>query len=166
MDSPLEEGVTLQNVRSVSMTDTIEQEISIQAPIATVWDVITRPEYISQWFGSQVEIDVRPGGKGRLIWGEDFEAPLDIVAVEKPHLFSFLWVAPDKETKPTQQQTLVAFRLTEDGAQTKLSFTESGFEKLAITAEQKATLIANHTPGWADFLSKLQRVAQNIPTEA
>ena len=148
------------------MTDTIEQEISIQAPIATVWDVITKPEYISQWFGSQVEIDVRPGGKGRLIWGEDFEAPLDIVAVEKPHLFSFLWVAPDEQTKATHQQTLVAFRLTEDGAQTKLSFTESGFEKLAITAEQKATLIANHTPGWADFLSTLQRVAQNIPTEA
>jgi transposase InsO family protein len=32
------------------MTDTIEREISIAAPIATVWDVITRPEYISQWF--------------------------------------------------------------------------------------------------------------------
>ena len=78
------------------MTEKIEREISIQAPIATVWDVITKPEYISQWFGSQVEIDVRPGGKGRLIWGEDFEAPLEIVEVEKPHLFSFLWVAPDR----------------------------------------------------------------------
>src|ERR1700692_2881620 len=106
MDSPLEEGVTLQNVRIVSMTDTIEREISIQAPIATVWEVITRPEYISQWFGSQGEIDVRPGEKGRLIGGEDFEAPLEIVEVEKPHRFSFLWVAPDEETKATQQQTL------------------------------------------------------------
>lgn len=37
------------------MTDTIEQETRIQAPIATVWGVITKPEYISQWFGSQVE---------------------------------------------------------------------------------------------------------------
>ena len=148
------------------MTETIEQEISIAAPITTVWDVITKPEYISQWFGSQVELDVRPGGKGRLIWGEDVEAPLDIVAVEKPHLFSFLWVAPDEQTKPTQQQTLVAFRLREDGAQTRLSLTESGFEKLAMTAAQKATLIANHTSGWADFLSTLQRVAQNIPSEA
>ncbi len=148
------------------MTDTIEREISIAAPIATVWDVITRPEYISQWFGSQAELDVRPGGKGRLIWGEDFEAPLEIVEVKKPHLFSFLWVAPDEQTKSTHQQTLVAFRLAEDGTQTKLSFTESGFETLTITAEQKATLIANHTPGWEDFLSKLQRCAQSIPTEA
>ena len=73
--TPLEEGITLQSLRCVSMTDTIEQEISIQAPIATVWDVITKPEYINQWFGSQAEIDVRPGGKGRLIWGEDVEAP-------------------------------------------------------------------------------------------
>ena len=94
------------------------------------------------------------------------EAPLEIVEVEKPHRFSFLWVPPDEQTKPTHQQTLVAFRLTEDGAQTKVYFTESGFEKLEITAEQKATLIANHTPGWEEFLSGLQRVAQNIPTKA
>ena len=148
------------------MTDKIEREISIQAPIATVWEVITKPEYISQWFGSQVEIDLRRGGKGKLSWGEDMEAPLEIVEVEKPHLFSFLWVAPDEETKPTHQQTLVEFRLTEDGAETKVCFTESGFEKLEITAEQKANLIANHTPGWVDFLTKLQRCAQNISTKA
>ena len=148
------------------MTDKIEREISIQAPIATVWEVITKPEYISQWFGSQVELDLRRGGKGKLSWGEDLEAPLEIVEVEKPHLFSFLWVAPDKETKPTHQQTLVEFRLTEDGAQTKVCLTESGFEKLEMTAEQKAHLIAKHTPGWGDFLSSLQRCAQNIPTKA
>ena len=148
------------------MTDTIEREISIQAPIATVWNVITQPEYISQWFGSQVDIDVRPGGKGTLIWGEGVEAPLEIVEVEKPHLFSFLWVAPDEETRATHQQTLVAFRLREDGVGTTLSFTESGFEQLAMTAEQKATLIANHTSGWGDILSTLQRCAQTIPTEA
>ena len=90
------------------MTDKIEREISIQAPIATVWEVITKPEYISQWFGS----------------------------------------------------------LTEDGAETKVCFTESGFEKLEITAEQKANLIDKHTPGWGDFLSSLQRCAQNISTKA
>ena len=134
----------------MSMTDKIEREISIQAPIVTVWDVITKPEYISQWFGSQAEIDLRPGGKGKLSWGEDLEAPLDIVEVEKP----------------THQQTLVEFRLTEDGAETKVRLKESGFEALEMTAEQKANLIAKHTPGWGDFLSSLQRCAQNIPTQA
>lgn len=148
------------------MTEKIEREISIQAPIATVWEVITKPEYISQWFGSQAEIDLRPGGKGKLSWGEDLEAPLEIVEVEKPHLFSFLWVAPDEETKPTHQQTLVEFWLTEDGVGTKVRLTESGFEQLEITAEQQANLIAKHTPGWGDFLSSLQRCAQNIPTKA
>jgi uncharacterized protein YndB with AHSA1/START domain len=148
------------------MTDKIEREISIQAPIATVWEVITQPAYISQWFGSQVEIDVRPGGKGTLSWGEDLEAPLEIVEVEKPHLFSFLWVAPDEETRATRQQTLVEFRLTEDSGRTKLCLTESGFEKLELTAEQQANLIAKHTPGWDDFLSSLQRCAQIIPTPA
>ncbi len=148
------------------MSDKIEREISIQAPITTVWEVITRPEYISQWFGSQVEIDVRRGGKGKLIWNEDVQAPLEIVEVEKPHLFSFLWIAPDESTRLTRQQTLVEFRLTEDGAETKLSFTESGFEKLEMTAEQKANLIADHTSGWGEFLSNLERCAQHIPTQA
>jgi uncharacterized protein YndB with AHSA1/START domain len=162
----MKEFVALQNVRSISMIDKIEREISIQAPIVTVWDVITKPEYISQWFGAQAELDVRQGGKGKLSWGEDMEAPLEIVEVEKPHLFSFLWVAPDEETKPTHQQTLVEFRLAEDGAETKVRFTESGFGKLEITAEQKASLITKHTPGWDDFLSGLQRCAQNIATKA
>ena len=148
------------------MTDKIEREISIQAPITTVWDVITKPEYISQWFGSQAEIDLRRGGKGKLSWSEEIEVPLEIVEVEKPHLFSFLWIAPDEETKSAHQQTLVEFRLAEDGAETKVYLTESGFEKLEITAEQKATLIANHTSGWGDFLSGLQRCAQNVPTKA
>jgi uncharacterized protein YndB with AHSA1/START domain len=148
------------------MTEKIEREISIHAPIATVWEVITKPEYIRQWFGSQAEIDLRPGGKGKLSWGEDLEAPLEIVEVEKPHLFSFLWVAPDEETKPTHQQTLVEFWLTEDGVGTKVRLIESGFEQLEITAEQQAHLIAKHTPGWGDFLSSLQRCAQNIPTKA
>jgi uncharacterized protein YndB with AHSA1/START domain len=148
------------------MTEKIEREISIQAPIATVWEVITKPEYISQWFGCQAEIAMRPGGKGKLSWGEGVEAPLEIVEVDQPHLFSFLWVAPDEETKPTHQQTLVEFRLTADGVETKVRLTESGFETLEITAEQKTTLIANHTPGWGDFLSNLQRCAQNIPTKA
>jgi len=148
------------------MTDKIEQEISIQAPIATVWDVITKPEYISKWFCNQGEIDLRRGGKGKLSWGKDFEAPLEIVEVDKPHLFSFLWVAPDKETKPTHQHTLVEFRLVEDGEDTKLRLTESGFEKLAITTEQKVNLITKHTPGWDDFLSSLQHCAQNIPAKA
>jgi uncharacterized protein YndB with AHSA1/START domain len=147
------------------VTDTIEREISIQAPIATVWEVITKPEYISQWFCRQAEIDLRPGGKGTLSW-EDFEAPLEIVEVDRPHLLSFLWVAPDEETKPTHQQTLVQFRLTEDGAETKVRLIESGFEKLEMTAEQKANLMANHTPGWGEFLSSLQRCAQNISTQA
>lgn len=147
------------------MIDKIEREISIQAPIATVWEVITQPEYIKQWFCSQVEIDLQQGGKGKLVWGEDFEAPLEIVEVDKPHLFSFLWIAPDEETKPTHQQTLVEFKLIEEGMGTKVHLTESGFEKLAITAEQKANLINNHTPGWGDFLSSLQSCAQGIPTQ-
>ena len=147
------------------MTDKIEREITIQAPIATVWEVITKPEYISQWFGSQVEVDIRQGGKGRLIWGERMEAPVEIVEMAKPHLFSFTWVAPDEETGPTHQQTLVEFRLTEDGAATKLYLTESGFEKLAITTEQKASLIAKHTPGWLDFLTKVELCAQSILTK-
>ena len=146
------------------MSDKIEREITIQAPIATVWEVITKPEYISQWLGAHLEVDLRQGGKGRLIWSESLEAPLEIVEIKKPHLFSFLWVAPDEETRPTHQQTLVEFRLTEDGAETKVCLTESGFEKLEITTEQKANLIAKHTPGWLEFLAKLQLCAQSIST--
>ncbi len=52
--------------------------------------------------------------------------------MEEPHLFSFRWIpyGIDIECDPeTETPTLVEFRLTPDGAGTRLTIVESGFEQ-------------------------------------
>ncbi|MBS1864253.1 MAG: SRPBCC domain-containing protein [Actinobacteria bacterium] len=42
--------------------DSIEREVRIEAPVETVWSIVTEPEQIARWFASSAEVDLRPGG--------------------------------------------------------------------------------------------------------
>jgi uncharacterized protein YndB with AHSA1/START domain len=46
--------------------DAIERDILIEAPVQTVWSVVTEPGQISKWFSDTAELDARPGGEGLL----------------------------------------------------------------------------------------------------
>ena len=46
--------------------DAIEKEILINAPVATVYRVITEPDQIARWFSDAAELDPVPGGAGTL----------------------------------------------------------------------------------------------------
>ncbi len=47
---------------------TVEREITIPATPAEVWPAVTRSDEVSLWFGADVELDVRPGGRGVFRW--------------------------------------------------------------------------------------------------
>jgi uncharacterized protein YndB with AHSA1/START domain len=143
------------------MNDSIQQEITIQAPMATVWQVITKPEHISKWFCDEADIDLQPGGKGSVKWNGFGEAPIEVIEVTEPTLFSFRWVAPDPETQGNQK-TLVAFQLSDNNGGTTLRVTESEFSKMQIPDEDKASLMDKHTPGWGDFLEKISQYATTL----
>ena len=144
------------------MSDKIEQEITINAPIATVWKVITSPEHITKWFSDKVEIDLRKGGKGKLSWEKFGESPLEVTALDEPTLFAFTWIAADEETRSTNQQTLVEFRLVEDADSTKLHLTESIFGKLQLTDKQKDNIFEKHSSGWSFFAERLKQHAETL----
>ena len=45
----------------------IEREILIDAPLETVWAIVTEPQHVGTWFSNSAEIDLRPGGKATLV---------------------------------------------------------------------------------------------------
>ena len=54
------------------MTDFgIEREVEIEAPMDVVWRTITKPDQISRWFADRVELELKPGGRGYLAFGQD-----------------------------------------------------------------------------------------------
>lgn len=116
------------------MEDRIERELHLAAPVERVWRVITEPEYVRQWLGSRVEIDLRPGGAANFGWPEEGYANgwARVERVDPPHVFAFRWMREaDVPFDPEGPGTLVEFTLTEDAAGTRLRLVESGFTEAA-----------------------------------
>jgi uncharacterized protein YndB with AHSA1/START domain len=51
----------------------IEREIDFPASPAEVWEAITDPERLEEWFANDVELDARPGGEGIFRWDDGEE---------------------------------------------------------------------------------------------
>lgn len=52
------------------MTDRIEREIVLPAPVAEVWLTLTNSGGLSEWLAEEVLLDLRPGGEARFTSGD------------------------------------------------------------------------------------------------
>lgn len=139
----------------------IEKEILIEAPVETVWGVITEPAQISQWFSDAAELDLRPGGEGALTFedratSQRMAVRLRVQAAEPPHRFAFRWDYPDGAQPHEGNSPLVEFTLTAEGTGTRLRVIESGFAALQRPEEEKAAYVDAHSKGWEVHLASLQ----------
>ena len=72
---------------------TVERDITIPATTpAEVWPAVTHPDEVSIWFGADVELDVRPGGRGVFRWPDGTERHAVVEEVEPGHKLSFRWL--------------------------------------------------------------------------
>ena len=60
----------------------IEREITFPATPAEVWEALTEPERLEEWFATEVELDPRPGGEGVFRWGNGEERRAVVREVE------------------------------------------------------------------------------------
>jgi uncharacterized protein YndB with AHSA1/START domain len=138
--------------------DSIEREIRIDAPVETVWSIVTEPENIARWFAEYAEVDLRPGGDLLFRFESGVDGKGTVEKVEPPSLFSFRWISPEPERDMDAAQghyTTVEFRLAAAGEGTLLQVVERGFAALEGTAAENAALAERHTGGWGMFLDRL-----------
>jgi uncharacterized protein YndB with AHSA1/START domain len=147
----------------------IQREIVIDAPADLVWRTITEPDQIVRWFADRVELDLRPGASGSLVF-EDAATTRPIVAafvvesVDPPHRFSFRWSHPEDEAPVAGNSVLVEFTLTpESDARTRLRVVESGLDAVGWSDDEKAGYVDDHRHGWAIHFGRL---AELFPTPA
>jgi uncharacterized protein YndB with AHSA1/START domain len=71
----------------------VERVAELGAPADAVWEAVTDPELLGEWFGP-VDIDLRPGGA--ITTSEPGEAhTIGVVEdVEPPRRIAFVWLAP------------------------------------------------------------------------
>jgi uncharacterized protein YndB with AHSA1/START domain len=73
---------------------TVRVERRYPHPIDKVWQAVTTPEHLAQWFPSPVEIDLRPGGSMRFgKFGGTAGATGTVQTIEPPRRLSFTWGA-------------------------------------------------------------------------
>ena len=89
-------------------------KLTVRAPIPTVFDAVTTPEKVGQWWASDVRIEPEYGGRyeGTLPEGR---VEGTILAIDGPGKLSFMWPIP-REGDPLE--TTVAFELAPKGPQT------------------------------------------------
>ena len=80
----------------------IEREIEIDASPAVVFEVITSPEHLTQWWPDEAIVEPTPGAVGELVFGDRSSAEaqipqITVVDAEPSRLFSFRWVYPEGE---------------------------------------------------------------------
>jgi uncharacterized protein YndB with AHSA1/START domain len=138
--------------------DRIEHETLIEAPVETVWRVITQPDHISQWFSDTAELDPRPGGAGTLVFGDPSSPdaivqPFFVESFEPTSLFSFRWCHEDSSDRQTKS-LLVEFSLTPEGDNTRLRMVETGHQP-RWNADMAQAQYDEHANGWSIILARL-----------
>ena len=144
------------------MNDRIEKSIELAAPVSRVWRALTDYREFGQWFRVELEGPFVPGqvSRGRITY-PGFEHVIMQVTVQKmehEQLFSYTWhpYAIDPKVDYSQEPpTLVEFKLEKIPGGTRLTVTESGFDK--IPANRRAEAFRKNESGWAAQLQNIER---------
>lgn len=140
-------------MNQTTVSDTIREEITIDAPAERVFEALVNPDQRLQWWGhgrftmTHAASDLRPGGKWELHVESDGRASSargEYRTIERPRLLIFTWL-PDWYENPTE--SVVRFDLIENDGVTTVRLTHSG-----LTTEGDRA----GTTGWPDVLASLR----------
>jgi len=138
----------------------IEREIHIEARPEVVYDVISMPEHLREWWPDEADLEPVPGGTGVITFGDSSSpqakvVPLTVVEADPPRRFSFRWAHEQGEVATPATSLLVTFDLVPKGAGTLLRFTETGFREQGWEAAVLEEQYLDHVTGWDHFLPRL-----------
>ena len=145
---------------------TIEREIFVDAAPEIVFDVVSNPEHVRNWWPDDARYELVEGSAGEIIFGDPNNGgqveSLTVLEVQRPHTFSFRWTHPAGEIAREGNSLLVTFGLTPSGDGTLLRMTETGFREMgwevAVLEEQYRELVQ----GWEYFLPRLAPYAEKL----
>ena len=150
------------------MTDRIEKRIELKAPVARVWRALTDHREFGEWFRVKIDGPFVPGevSRGNITYPgyEHLKWEAVVKAMEPERLFSFTWhpyAVDPKVDYSKEPQTLVEFRLEKTPEGTRLTVTESGFDK--IPAGRRPEAFRMNEGGWAEQMKNIERYLANKP---
>lgn len=146
----------------------IERELHIAAPPEVVFEVISSPHYIQQWWSAETASTPVAGATGILYWAETGAdahqpAPFTIVEVIPARRFSFRWIY-DGDIGIAANSLLVTFDLAPAPGGTTVRFSETGYRERGWDAAALEAHYDDHRQGWDFLLPRVAGLANQLAT--
>jgi uncharacterized protein YndB with AHSA1/START domain len=138
----------------------IEREIHVDASPEVVFEVISNPAHIREWWnGAETDVSPTPGTVAEIAWGRGTaHAHIDqltVVDADPPRVFSFRWSYDGAAVATSSNSLLVTFELIASGAGTLIRLTETGFREKGWEVATLEATYADHSNGWDVFVPSL-----------
>src|SRR4051794_11339492 len=131
----------------------IERELHIQAAPEVVYQVISSPEHLREWWPDEADLEATPGATGTVGFRQADELmhqSLTVIEADPPRRFSIRW-AYDGDAATVENSVLATFDLVPHDGGTLLRFAETGFDE----ANWSEDAYKDHISGWDYFLPRL-----------
>jgi uncharacterized protein YndB with AHSA1/START domain len=152
------------------MAGSIERSVHIEAPVDTVWRMVTEPDQVVRWFADDIDLQATPGYEGSMTFrpesGGTVRVPVTVETVEAPHRFTYRWNHPAGTAAAAGNSTLVEFTLTAEDGGTRLRVVETGHDGLGWPQEQADAFADDHNEGWTWHLGRLERLVAERSADA
>jgi len=144
------------------MTNTIRKQIELRAPVSRVWRALTDHREFGEWFRVKLDGPFVAGqvSRGHITYPgyEHVQWEAVVQKIEPERLFSYTWhpyAIDPKVDYSSEPQTLVEFQLEKAASGTRLTITESGFEKLQDDKRRLEAFRMNDG-GWTEQVRNIE----------
>jgi uncharacterized protein YndB with AHSA1/START domain len=143
----------------------VKNNITINAPAAKVWDVLTNPEQTKKYmFGCETVSDWKPGSP--LWWRGSYEGKEmvfvkgNIVEIDPGKFLSYTTIDPNSAIADIPENYLtVTYTLKEENGQTIFNVTQGDYSKVA-DGEKRYKEAYNNGEGWNPILIEIRKLAE------
>ncbi|HTD16036.1 MAG TPA: SRPBCC family protein [Chthoniobacterales bacterium] len=150
------------------MSNVIEKQIELNAPVSRVWRALTDYREFGEWFGVKLDGPFMPGeiSTGRITYPgyEHLKWEAAVQKIEPERLFSFTWhpyAVDPKVDYSKEPATLVEFRLEPKDKGTVLYVTESGFD--ALPKDRRFDAFRMNEDGWTEQMTNIENHLKQRP---
>lgn len=144
------------------MQNVIEQEITINAGLERVWDLVTEPGWWVPTQG-QAPVDRTPGSVTERVHETYGRFPVQVVEVKPRTYASFRWASqfPGDELAEGRTTLIEFFVRDEAAGGVRVKVRESGFAELDAPEEVRQAGLESNTEGWGIELTALGKRAES-----
>ncbi len=113
---------------------TLAFERRLRHPIDEVWEAITNPEHLAQWYMTKARLEGRAGGSIDYVSGiSQFHVTGKVMTWDPPRVYEHEWNVEPMKYLPQGERSVVRWELTPDGDGTVLRLTHRHLTRTTAT---------------------------------